>query len=143
MATETSCTRPASSRLLGHVMPENLVVFVFDNGCYESTGGQLSVTARGADIEKVAQAFGLKKTQTVSTLSEFKVAASVALCCSRFHFRAAKSDRDPRYRRALARGLLRLIFFNRLGMVLHNDFCAALSLVLGLPAHVSKLFRPL
>ena len=81
---------PGVLATIAHVAPPGLIVFVFDNGCYESTGGQLSVTGRGADIEKVANAFGFKATRTVSILADFENAARAALSTPGPHLVVAK-----------------------------------------------------
>jgi thiamine pyrophosphate-dependent acetolactate synthase large subunit-like protein len=70
---------PGVLATVAHAGPPGLVIFVFDNGCYESTGGQPTVTGRGADIEQVAKGFGIKSATTVSTLDEFTDAARKAL----------------------------------------------------------------
>ena len=59
--------------------PRGLSIFVFDNGCYESTGGHASITARGTDLAQVARGFGLESTVTVDTVEAFSVAAQDAL----------------------------------------------------------------
>jgi len=41
---------------IGLLQPPNLVVVVMDNGAYATTGGQMSPTARGADLEAAARA---------------------------------------------------------------------------------------
>lgn len=64
---------------VAHAAPADFTIFVFDNGCYESTGGQPTLTARGTSIEAVAKGFGLKKAVTVSTIEAFTKAAQVAL----------------------------------------------------------------
>jgi thiamine pyrophosphate-dependent acetolactate synthase large subunit-like protein len=69
---------PGVLATVAHAAPPGLVIFVFDNGCYESTGAQPSVTARGTDLEQVAKAFGLKAATTVSTLESFIDAAGKA-----------------------------------------------------------------
>jgi len=47
--------------------PPNLVVIVMDNGCYGTTGGQATATARVADLEAAARALGVRATATVTT----------------------------------------------------------------------------
>ena len=56
---------------IGWVRPENLVVIVWDNGEYGTTGGQPTATAQGADIEAAARAMGAAQTATVREGEEF------------------------------------------------------------------------
>lgn len=51
---------------------KNLRIIIFDNEAYESPGGLPSATARGADLEKMANASGIGKALTVSNLEDFK-----------------------------------------------------------------------
>ena len=51
------------------VNPPNLLALVFDNQSYSHMG--TTATVRGADLEKIAQGAGIKKTATVRTLEEF------------------------------------------------------------------------
>jgi thiamine pyrophosphate-dependent acetolactate synthase large subunit-like protein len=55
---------------IGWVKPANLVVIVWDNGLYGTTGGQDTATAHGADLDAAARAMGISATATVKTLSE-------------------------------------------------------------------------
>jgi sulfopyruvate decarboxylase subunit beta len=50
----------------------NLRIIIFDNEAYESPGGLPSATARGADLEHMAKASGIKKAVTVSNLEDFE-----------------------------------------------------------------------
>ncbi|HXX36550.1 MAG TPA: thiamine pyrophosphate-dependent enzyme [bacterium] len=59
--------------------PSKLVLVVFDNGTYETTGGQATHTKRGADLEAIARGAGLTRTVTVVTLDEFAGAVERAL----------------------------------------------------------------
>jgi thiamine pyrophosphate-dependent acetolactate synthase large subunit-like protein len=61
---------------IGWVRPENLVVIVWDNASYGTTGGQASATAHGADLDAAARALGIAQTATARTMAEF--AAAVA-----------------------------------------------------------------
>jgi phosphonopyruvate decarboxylase len=83
---------PGVLATVAHVAPPGLVRIVFDNGCYESTGGQPSVTARGTDLEHVARGFGLKSVVTVSTLDDFTEAARNALHTRGPHMIVAKVE---------------------------------------------------
>ena len=55
---------------IGWVRPANLVVIVWDNGLYGTTGGQDTATAHGADLDAAARAMGISATATVKTLAE-------------------------------------------------------------------------
>ncbi len=55
---------------IGWVKPANLVVVVWDNGSYGTTGGQDTATAHGADLEAAARAMGIAATATVRTAAE-------------------------------------------------------------------------
>jgi len=52
---------------IGVVAPANLVIVVWDNGEYGTTGGQPTATARGADLARAAAALGIPRTATVDT----------------------------------------------------------------------------
>ena len=57
---------------IGWVKPKNLVVVVWDNGLYGTTGGQDTATAHGADLDAAARAMGIAATATVRTPAEFE-----------------------------------------------------------------------
>jgi thiamine pyrophosphate-dependent acetolactate synthase large subunit-like protein len=52
---------------IGWVRPENLVLVVWDNQSYGTTGGQDTATAHGADLEAAAKSMGIAATITVRT----------------------------------------------------------------------------
>lgn len=56
---------------IGWTRPSNLVLIVWDNGEYGTTGGQQTATAHGADLEAGAKAMGVTATATVSTEAAF------------------------------------------------------------------------
>jgi thiamine pyrophosphate-dependent acetolactate synthase large subunit-like protein len=56
---------------IGWVRPANLVVIVWDNEQYGTTGGQDTATAHGTDLEAAAHAMGAPATATVRTLTQF------------------------------------------------------------------------
>jgi len=56
---------------------KNLVVLVFDNQAYARMGP--TATARGTDIEKIAQGAGISATETVRSLDAFEAAVRRAL----------------------------------------------------------------
>jgi thiamine pyrophosphate-dependent acetolactate synthase large subunit-like protein len=63
---------------IGWVKPENLVVIVWDNQEYGTTGGQDTATAHGADLEGAARAMGISRAVTVRTADEFTAAVTRA-----------------------------------------------------------------
>jgi thiamine pyrophosphate-dependent acetolactate synthase large subunit-like protein len=63
---------------IGWTRPPNLVVVVWDNGLYGTTGGQETATAHGADLEAAARAMGAQATATVRTEDELHAAVTRA-----------------------------------------------------------------
>jgi thiamine pyrophosphate-dependent acetolactate synthase large subunit-like protein len=63
---------------VGWVQPENLVILVWDNGEYGTTGGQQTATAHGANLEAVARALGAAGTATAQDTRELAAAIDVA-----------------------------------------------------------------
>jgi thiamine pyrophosphate-dependent acetolactate synthase large subunit-like protein len=63
---------------IGWAKPENLVIVVWDNGEYGTTGGQQTATAHGADLEAAARALGASATATVHDRRELTTAINVA-----------------------------------------------------------------
>ena len=59
---------------IGWKRPENLVLIVWDNQVYGTTGGQDAATAHGADLEAAARAMGATATATVATGEAFSTA---------------------------------------------------------------------
>jgi thiamine pyrophosphate-dependent acetolactate synthase large subunit-like protein len=57
---------------IGWVKAKNLVVVVWDNGLYGTTGGQETATAHGADLDAAARARGIAATATVRTQEELE-----------------------------------------------------------------------
>ena len=52
---------------IGSTKPANLVLIVWDNEEYGTTGGQATATAHGADLDAAARAMGIRATVTVRT----------------------------------------------------------------------------
>ena len=50
---------------IGATSPANLCVIVMDNEEYGTTGGQVTATASGADLQAAARALGIERTATV------------------------------------------------------------------------------
>jgi thiamine pyrophosphate-dependent acetolactate synthase large subunit-like protein len=63
---------------IGWTRAPNLVVIVWDNELYGTTGGQDTATAHGADLEAAARAMGAPATATVRTDGEFDAAIARA-----------------------------------------------------------------
>jgi len=63
---------------IGWTRPSNLVLIVWDNGEYGTTGGQATATAHGADLEAGAKAMGATATATVETEAAFVAVISRA-----------------------------------------------------------------
>jgi thiamine pyrophosphate-dependent acetolactate synthase large subunit-like protein len=63
---------------IGWVQPSNLIVIVWDNGEYGTTGGQETATAHGTDLEAASRAMGVSMTMTVRTVEEFEAAVTRA-----------------------------------------------------------------
>ena len=63
---------------IGWTSPDNLVLIVWDNQEYGTTGGQESATAHGADLDAAARAMGIRSTATVRTESELESAVARA-----------------------------------------------------------------
>jgi sulfopyruvate decarboxylase subunit beta len=61
---------------VGRCKPANLIIVVFDNGCYLTTGSgtATSATTTGTDIEMLARGAGIAKTATVRTTDEARAA---------------------------------------------------------------------
>ena len=59
---------------IGWTRPANLVLIVWDNQVYGTTGGQDTATAHGADLEAAARAMGATATATVTTGEAFAAA---------------------------------------------------------------------
>ena len=55
---------------IGWVRPANLVVVVWDNGLYATTGGQDTATAHGASLEAAARAMDIAASVTVTTADD-------------------------------------------------------------------------
>jgi thiamine pyrophosphate-dependent acetolactate synthase large subunit-like protein len=57
---------------IGWTRPSNLVLVVWDNELYGTTGGQPTATAHGTDLEAAARATGVRATATVRTTTELQ-----------------------------------------------------------------------
>jgi thiamine pyrophosphate-dependent acetolactate synthase large subunit-like protein len=57
---------------IGWVRPANLILIVWDNALYATTGGQDTATAHGADLEAAARAMGIDVTATVQDETQLR-----------------------------------------------------------------------
>jgi sulfopyruvate decarboxylase subunit beta len=64
---------------IGREQPRNLIVVVWDNEEWGQTGHQPSHTARGTDLERVAQGCGIRRTATVADLEGLETVFRTAL----------------------------------------------------------------
>jgi sulfopyruvate decarboxylase subunit beta len=71
---------PGVLTTVARYQPKNLVIFVFDNGAYLTTGSGKAPTATvfGTDIEQLARAAGIKNTRTVADIDSAKGAIRTA-----------------------------------------------------------------
>jgi thiamine pyrophosphate-dependent acetolactate synthase large subunit-like protein len=61
---------------IGWTRPANLVVIVWDNELYGTTGGQASATAHGADLAAAARSMGIASAEIARTATELESALS-------------------------------------------------------------------
>lgn len=57
---------------IGWVQPKNLVVIVWDNALYGTTGGQDTATAHGTDLAAAARAMNISASVVVTTAKELE-----------------------------------------------------------------------
>jgi thiamine pyrophosphate-dependent acetolactate synthase large subunit-like protein len=75
---------------LADVNPPNLLVLIFDNESYANMGP--TATARAADLEKMAEGAGIKKTATITKVEEFAVIVKKALEAQELSFFVVKVE---------------------------------------------------
>jgi len=89
---------PGVLSTVARYQPKNLLIFVFDNGAYLTTGSGKAPTATafGADIEQLGRAAGLKNTRAVHDLDATKKAVSAAFAEPGPWLVVAKVDKQDR-----------------------------------------------
>jgi thiamine pyrophosphate-dependent acetolactate synthase large subunit-like protein len=89
---------PGVLSTVARYQPKNLVIFVFDNGAYLTTGSGKAPTstAFGTDIEQLGRAAGLLNTRTVHNLDAAKDVISVAFTEQGPWLIVAKVDKQDR-----------------------------------------------
>ena len=75
--------------------PKNLTIVVWDNGLYQITGGQPTVSASTADLVGVARASGLAKSHWAADEEEFERLFATALAEGGPSLIAARIDDKP------------------------------------------------
>ena len=84
---------------LGNLQPNNLVVYVFDNGVY--SGSRISyptATSGNTDLGAMARAAGIKNAQTIRDFEEFKKAGIEALDKTELGFFVCKVEESLLHR---------------------------------------------
>ena len=89
---------PGVLSTVARYQPKNLLIFVFDNGAYLTTGSGKAVTATafGADIEQLGRAAGLKNTRTAHDLDAAKNAVRASFTEPGPWLVVAKVDKQDR-----------------------------------------------
>ena len=79
---------------LANEQPQNLLVVVWDNECYEFIGGPPTHTAGRADIAAIARGAGIEHAYTVKTLDDFDRHCEDGLRARTPYVLVAKIDRS-------------------------------------------------
>ena len=89
---------PGVLSTVARYQPKNLLIFVFDNGAYLTTGSGKAPTATafGTDVEQLGRAAGLKNTRTVDELNAAKRAVNAAFAEPGPWLVVAKVDKQDR-----------------------------------------------
>ena len=77
------------------VKPRNLAIFVWDNGAYQITGAQPTLTAKGADLVAMARGAGLAHSTWVTDEAHFEALVDAALAGQGPLFACARTDNQP------------------------------------------------
>jgi thiamine pyrophosphate-dependent acetolactate synthase large subunit-like protein len=75
--------------------PKNLCVIVFDNGVYQITGSQPTLTSRGTDLVRIAEGCGLAQSQWAADEAGFETLVDRALAGDGPWFICARVDARP------------------------------------------------
>jgi sulfopyruvate decarboxylase subunit beta len=100
--------------------PKNLLIFVFDNGAYLTTGSGKAPTATlfGTDIEQLGRAAGMKNTRTVHDLDTAKDVVNAAFAQPGPWLVVAKVDKQDRPAERGAHSLPMYVY--EAGLVFHR-----------------------
>jgi thiamine pyrophosphate-dependent acetolactate synthase large subunit-like protein len=80
---------------IAQVAPKNLIVIVWDNGAYQITGSQPTLTAGGVDLVAVAQGAGLAQSVWARDEAHFESLVDQALAGDGPMFICARTDNQP------------------------------------------------
>lgn len=75
-------------------MPTNLTIIVFDNGVYNITGGQATLTSHGVDLVAIARGAGLMNSEWAADESHFEQLVERALEGNSPYFIATRIDQQ-------------------------------------------------
>jgi thiamine pyrophosphate-dependent acetolactate synthase large subunit-like protein len=84
---------------LGHLQPNNLLVYVFDNGVY--SGSRISyptATSANTDLEAMAKGAGIKNAMTIKEVEDFKRNGLAALDRNELGFLVCKVEESLMHR---------------------------------------------
>lgn len=74
---------------------KNLVIVIWDNGCYQITGGQPTLTGAGVDLVRTAQGLGISKAFWARDEAHFSELVGTAVREDGPWFIAARTDNQP------------------------------------------------
>lgn len=75
--------------------PKNLLMVVWDNGSYQITGGQPTLTSKGTDLVAIARGSGLTHCEWASDEAHFERLIEQALTTPGPHFICVRTDNQP------------------------------------------------
>ena len=77
------------------LQPKNLVIVVWDNGTYQITGSQPTLTSSSVDLVAMAQGAGLAQSTWAADESHFEALVNQALAVDGPRFICARTDNQP------------------------------------------------
>jgi thiamine pyrophosphate-dependent acetolactate synthase large subunit-like protein len=80
---------------IASVKPKNLAVIVWDNGSYQITGGQPTLTSTTVDLVAIAKGSGLEHSAWATDEAHFEALVDLALQGEGPMFIAARTDNQP------------------------------------------------
>lgn len=80
---------------IAQVNPRNLAVIVWDNGCYQITGSQPTLTGSSVDLVAVAKGAGLARSTWAVDEAHFEALVAAALTGDGPWFIGARTDNAP------------------------------------------------